>query len=93
MSAQSAKQRFHSITMIIKELRIAGLWLEEGAELGKADYHLKPKPRKDTKLLDSLCNILVRSPRDDVAALIIVQQSGAQLLVAQSTLATSLKGP
>lgn len=93
MSVQIAKQRFHSITTIIKDLKIAGLWLEEGAELGKVDYYLKPKPRKETHLLDSLCNILVRSSRDDVAALIIVQQSGAQLLVAQSTLATCLKKP
>lgn len=93
MSAQITRQRFASITTIIKELRIAGLWLEEGAELGKADGHLKPKPRKDTLLLDALCNILVRSPGDDVATLIIVQQSGAQLLMAQSTRATSLKEP
>lgn len=93
MSAQIAKERFHSITTIIKDLGIAGLWLEEGAELGKADYFLKPKPRKETHLLDALCNILVRSSKDDVAALIIVQQSGAQIVVAQSTLATSLKEP
>lgn len=93
MSAQSAKQRFHSITTIIKELRIAGLWLEQGTELGESDDHLKPTSGKDTLLLDYLCNILVRSPRDDVAAMIIVQQSGAQLLLTQSTLATTLKGP
>lgn len=93
MAAESAKQRFHSITTIIKELRIAGLWLEEGTELTNTNYYLKPKPRKDTQLLDSLCNILVRSPRDGVAALIIVQQSGAQLLVAQSTQGTTLKEP
>lgn len=93
MSAQSAEQRFHSITTIIKELSIAGLWPEKGTECGEAKDHLKPTHNKDTKMLDALCNMLVRSPRDAVAALIVVQQSGAQLLLAQSSLcvrATSL---
>lgn len=96
MSAQCAEERFRSITTILKDLRIAGLWLEEGTGWDKAkpdNDHLNPA---DTKMLDSLCNILVRSPGDVVAALVAVQQSGAQIVVAESSpcvLATNSKEP
>lgn len=99
MSAQSAEQRFRSITTIIKDLRMAGLWLEEGTGWDRANSdrdHLNPACKKDTHMLDSLCNMLVRSPGDVVAALIAVHQSGAELVVAESSpcvLSTNSKEP
>lgn len=82
MSAQSAEQRFRSITTIIRHLRIAGLWLEEETGWDRAKLGTY---KKDTQMLDCLCNMLVRSPEDVVAALIVVQHSGVQLLVAESS--------
>ena len=96
MSAQSAEQRFRSITTIIKDLRIAGLWLE-GWDKPKPDKnYLNPGFKSDMQMLDSLCNMLVRNPGDVVAALIAVHQSGAQLVVAESSpyvLAANSKEP
>ena len=97
MSAQSAEQRFRSITIIIKHLRIAGLWLEEGTGWDKPKpdkNHLNPAFKSDTQMLESLCSMLVRNPGDVVAALIAVHRSGAQLVVAESSpcvLATNSK--
>lgn len=88
MSAQSAELRFRSITTIIKDLRITGLWHEEGTgwDKHKPDKdHLNPAYQKDTQMLNSLCNMLVRSPGDVVAALIAVQQSGAQIVVTETS--------
>lgn len=99
MSAQSAEQRFRSITTIIKDLRIAGLWTEEGTGWDRdkpGKDHFKPAFKSDTKMLDTLCNMLVRGPGDVVAVLIAVQQSGAQFLVAESSpcvLTTNSKEP
>lgn len=81
MSAQSAEHRLRSVTTIIRDLRVAGLWLEED----NPEIHRKSPYRNKTQILNSLCNILVRSPGDVVAALIAVQQSGVQLLVAESS--------
>lgn len=83
MSAQSAELRFRSITTIIKDLKTAGLWLEEGKRWDKA--HHSPAYKKDTQMLDSLCNILVCSPGDVVAALMVIHQSGPQIVVAKSS--------
>lgn len=99
MSAQIAEQRFRSMTTIIKDLRIAGLWTEAGTGWDKVEpekNHLSQAFKKDTQMLDSLCNMLVRGPGDVVAVLIAIQQSGAQLLVAESSpcvLATNSKEP
>lgn len=99
MLAQSAEQRFRSITTIMKDLEIAGLWLEKETKWDKAkpdNDHPSPAYKSDTKMLDSLCNILVRGPGDVVAAVIAVQQSEAQILVAESSpcvLATNSKEP
>ena len=97
MSAQSAEQRFRSITTIIKDLRIAGLWLEEGTGWDKPKpdkNHLNPAFKSDTQMLESLCGMLVRNHGDVVAALTAVHRSGAQLVVAESSpcvLATNSK--
>lgn len=99
MSAQSAELRFRSITTIIKDLRIGGLWHEKrtGWNKSKSDKdHLNPAYQKDTQMLNSVCNILVRSLRDVVAALVAVQQSGTQIVVAESSpcaVATNSKEP
>lgn len=84
---------------MIKDLRIAGLGLEDRTVWDKAKWdkdRLKSAYKKDTHMLDSLCNILVRNPGDVVAALIAVHHSGAELVVAESSpcvLATNSKEP
>ncbi len=99
MSVQNAEQQFRSITTIIKDLRMADLGLEDRTVWDKAKSdkdRLKSAYKKDTHILDSLCNILVRNPGDVLAALIAIHQSGAKLVVAESSpcvLATNSKEP
>lgn len=65
MSAQSAELRFRSITTIIKDLRIAGLWHEEGTgwDKPKPDKdHLNPAYQKDTKCLIPYATCLYAAP-------------------------------
>lgn len=78
---------------------MAGLGLEDRTVWDKAKLEkdsLKSAYKTDTHMLNSLCNMLVRNPGDVVAALIAVHQSGAELVVAESSpcvLATNLKEP